>query len=120
MPRNISFALTTGQFLAGTKTVTRRLGWADLLWGMTLQAVRKSQGLKKGEKVERLGAIRILDVRREPLELMLRDEEYGRDEARREGFPEMSAGDFVEFFCRTHRGCTPATTVTRIAFVRLP
>lgn len=27
MARNISFALTTPQFIARTKTVTRRMGW---------------------------------------------------------------------------------------------
>lgn len=47
--RNMSFALTTDQILAGTKTVTRRLGWLRLQPGDHLRPVRKCMGLRPGE-----------------------------------------------------------------------
>jgi hypothetical protein len=118
LPRNISFAQTTEQFLANLKDVTRRVGWLDVKEGDMLVAVRKGQGLKKGEKVTRLGRIRVTSVRRECLELIAVDEEYGREEVRREGFPDKTPAEFVAFFCAGHRGCTPGTIVTRIEFVR--
>ena len=65
--RNMSFALTTEQIRARTKTVTRRLGWEFLKPGDLVQAVVKCQGLKKGEKVEPLAELRIVAVRRESL-----------------------------------------------------
>jgi hypothetical protein len=100
MPRNISFALTAAQFLDGSKDVTRRMGWKHLKAGDILCAVEKSQGLKKGETVNKLGMIRVVSVRREKLDQISRFAlSYGRDECRREGFPKISPGDFVEFFC---------------------
>ena len=57
MPRNISFAHTTPQFLARAKTVTRRNGWRFLTPGDVLMACRKIRGLRKGEQLERLGLI---------------------------------------------------------------
>ncbi|UEC05470.1 ASCH domain-containing protein [Burkholderia vietnamiensis] len=118
--RNISFMLTPGQILDGSKTVTRRLGWLHLRPGDLLQGVEKGMGLRKGEKVQRLRTIRVVDVRPEALSAMTADPEYGRAECVREGFgnhPELrEPAAFVTFFCRTHRGCRPETTVTRIAF----
>lgn len=116
--RNISFALTTEQFLAGTKTVTRRVGWEHLKAGDMLCAVRKSQGLKKGEQVERLGVIRIRSVRRERLSCMTQDEVYGKRECVREGFPDLAPAQFVEFFCKSHKGTWRESLVTRIQFER--
>jgi hypothetical protein len=117
--RNISFALTTPQFLARNKTVTRRNGWRKLKVGEVLCAVEKGQGLKRGEKVVRLGCIKVTDVRREPLRRLLDDADYGSAEVGREAFPEQSPSEFVEFFCRTHLGCTPDSEVTRIKYVFL-
>jgi hypothetical protein len=119
VPRQISFFLTTPQFVARTKDVTRRVGWAALAAGETLQAVRQAQGLKKGEKVEKLGLILVRDVRREPLRRLTDEPRYGRIETDREGFPEMSPAEFVAFFCRTHR-VFPQRLVTRIEYERLP
>lgn len=66
--RNMSFALTAEQIRNRTKTVTRRLRWFRLKPGALLQPVLKSQGLKKGEHVEKIcGHIRVVGVRREPL-----------------------------------------------------
>lgn len=114
--RHMSFALTTEQVLAGTKTVTRRLGWECLRPGDSILAVRKCMGLKKGEKRQPLAVLRILDVRRESLGRMVRDLQYGRDECRREGFPLMDPAEFVRFFVGSHAGCVPKSIVTRIEF----
>jgi len=119
MPRNISFALTTAQFRDGSKDVTRRLAWKDLKAGDILCAVEKGMGLKKGETVKKLGLIRVVSARREPLRKMLDATCYGRNEVRREGFPAMTPEEFVEFFCRSHAGCTPDSDVTRIEFERI-
>jgi hypothetical protein len=114
--RNISFALTTMQFKNRTKTVTRRLGWKTIGPGETLQAVVKSQGLKKGEHPVKLGKIYVESVRREKLkDLRTRFGGYGRDECKKEGFPEMLPWEFIMFFCK-HNKCDPETFVTRIEF----
>lgn len=124
MPRNISFALTTPQFLDGTKDVTRRMGWLKLKDGDLLCAVKKGMGLKPGEKIERLGMIRVKSVRREPLDALLRFHPYGEIECQREGFPPPHSyswpSAFIEFFCASHKGCTPESIVTRIEFERAP
>lgn len=117
--RNISFMLTTSQFIDGTKDVTRRLGWTFADVGMELCAVEKSQGLGKGGKIKRLGTIRLVGVRREPLSNMTRDTVYGHHEVVREGFPGMSPKEFVEFFCWSHKGCKPSTIITRLEFVKV-
>ena len=110
--RLISFFLTTPQFLDGTKDVTRRLGWKHLKPGDRLMAVRKSQGRKKGEPVERLGEIEVKSVYFEPLDAI------DREDCRREGFPEMGPLDFVQMFCK-HMGCEPSREVTRIEFCKV-
>ena len=112
--RNISFSLTTEQFKARTKTVTRRLGWLFLQPGDVLMGCEKCMGLKPGEKINRLGRIRVVSVRREPLASML-SEPYGAEEARKEGFPQMDGHDFVHMFIM-HMECMAATCVTRIEF----
>lgn len=115
--KNISFAMTTDQFLDGSKTVTRRLGWMKLKSGDVLCAVEKSQGLKKGETVKKLGTIRVVDVRREQIRAMRGMDDY-EAELSAEGFPTWSPEDFITMFC-DHNGCTPDTLVTRIEFERL-
>lgn len=110
--RNISFALTTPQFLAGTKTVTRRMGWQFLKAGDRLCAIEKGQGLKKGEKVKRLGEIEVVSVSRERLN------QIGRSDVCWEGFMGWEPSEFVQFFCRAN-GCKPSDWVTRIQFKRL-
>lgn len=119
--RNISFSLTKPQFLAGTKDVTRRMGWENARAGDVLKAVEKCMGLKKGEAMVIIGHIRLLDLRREPLDRLLAgNQHYGRQECIREGFPEMTPAEFVEFFCRTHTGCFPEREITRLEFERIP
>lgn len=100
--RNMSFALTTEQVRLRTKTVTRRTGWATLTPGTLIQPVVKGMGLKPGEKVEKIGGpIRVVSVRRERLDAI--ESEYGQDECRAEGFPNLSPVEFVAMFCATHR-----------------
>lgn len=120
MPRNISFALTRRQYEDGSKDVTRRLKWLNLKDGDLLCPVAKAMGLKPGEQIERLSPplIRVWP-RREPLRRMIDEPDYGREECRREGFPGMTPGEFVEFFCASHKGCTPDSEITRIEFERL-
>lgn len=120
MPRNMSFMLTTQQIRDRTKTVTRRMGWADLAAGTVLNAVVKSQGLKKGEKVETLATIRVIAVHREFLDRLTADPVYGLQECAREGFrisdPMGTPEGFIEGFCASHKGCKPDSWVTRIEF----
>lgn len=120
MSRNMSFALTTKQVRERTKTVTRRMGWESLRPGYAMQAVVKCQGLKKGEKVEPIAPIETVDVRREPLRRLTDDLDYGFAETTKEGFPEGHPlhwpSEFVAFFCKSHKGCTPDSIITRIEF----
>ena len=113
--RNMSFMLTTDQFRSQTKTVTRRLGWKNLKPGVLVMGCEKCQGLKKGESLVRLGKIRIKSVRREPLDLMAKDEQYGNSEAILEGFPDLTGLEFVTMFCREMK-VIPETEVTRIEY----
>lgn len=113
--RNISFALTTPQFKARTKFVTRRLRWIGLEPNTILMGVEKAMGLRKGQKIKRLGKIRVLTVTREALNRMSRFPKYGDRECQLEGFPEMNGAEFVQMFCK-HNACTPETVITRITF----
>lgn len=114
--RNLSFMLTGPQFLDRSKDVTRRLGWLFAKAGDVVMGVEKSQGLGKGGKIKPYGKVQFVDVRREPLRRMIDDPVYGREECRREGFPDMTPEQFVAFWCRSHRGATPETDVTRLEF----
>ena len=114
--RNMSFMLTTEQIMNRSKTVTRRLGWRHLKPGDTIAACRKCMGLKKGEKIERIAELRVVSVQQECLDRMLDDGLYGMIECAKEGFPGMTVDDFVDFFCRSHKGVYPETPVTRIEF----
>lgn len=111
----MSFMHTKAQVLDGSKTVTRRLGWWFLRGGEELRAVEKARGLR-AQEIRALRVIRVLEVRRERLDRMLREPRYGRAECRLEGYPELTPAQFVQMFCDTHKGCTPATEVNRIHF----
>jgi hypothetical protein len=110
--RLMAFSLTTPQVQARTKTVTRRAGygWLALKPGQRVQAVEKGMGLKKGETVNRLAVLRIVDVRLEPLIAI------DQADVSAEGFPEMTPHEFIAFFCRTHRGTQPTDEVVRVQF----
>ena len=110
MARNMSFMLTTQQVLDGTKDVTRRVGWWTLKPGDQLNAVEKGMGLKRGQKVVHLCRIEVVSIRHERLDAIT------PDDVRREGFLDMTPLHFIEMFCQTHKGCTPATIINRIEF----
>lgn len=109
MPRNMSFSMTTDQFRNRTKTVTRRFGWWFLKPGDVVCGVEKAMGLKKGEKIKRLGMIRIVSTRTEPLNWIT------NAELDLEGLPDTSPREFVAWLsgrCRVQ----PHKPVNRIEF----
>lgn len=112
MPRLMSFALTTDAIVSRTKTVTRRLGWRSLQPGTQLWACGKVMGRRPTEPLEKLALIEVTDVRRQPL-WKIYDE--GREGCRREGFPELTPGEFIDLFCQ-HMNCCRTDEVTRIEF----
>jgi hypothetical protein len=105
----MSFTMTTAQFLDGSKTVTRRLNWNFLKPGDILQGAEKTMGLQKGQKVKRLGFLRVVSVRKEPLNAIT------KQDCIREGFPNLTPEQFVEML-RDHYGISPDTPVNRIEF----
>jgi hypothetical protein len=116
--RNISFALTTAQFLDGSKSVTSRRGWMYAKAGQVVMGVERGQGLKKGEKVRKLGPIRFVNVRRELLCEMTDRPGYGRSECQKEGFPHLTPAEFIEMFT-AHNGGNADSGVSRIEFEHL-
>lgn len=123
--RQISFMLTTEAARQKTKDITRRLGWSNVKVGDRLQQVVKSQGLKRGEHVEKIHVIEVVSKRFERLDSLTVDGRYpGRvsytqeeaiNEIRREGFPGITPEEFVTMFCQ-HNGCSPDVIVNRIEF----
>ena len=66
-------------------------------------------GLMKGEKIKRLGYIRILSIRTEPLHAIT------QEDCIKEGFPEKEPAEFVKMIC-DHYGCNEWHPVQRIEF----
>lgn len=112
MPRMMSFAMTKGQMLNKTKTVTRRLGWGSLKAGDTLFAVDRVMGFRKGEKPTVLGMLRVTEVHREPLNWI------SQEDVIREGFHDMTASQFIGMFAG-HYGIAHDAMITRIEFVHV-
>jgi hypothetical protein len=108
MPRLMSVSLTEDAVVARTKTVTRRMGWLNLKAGDRLTLCRKVMGRRKDEPLVRIVDVEVVSVRREQLSLI------GIDDVIAEGFTDMTPWEFVEFFCASHQGCQPGSTVTRI------
>lgn len=115
--RQISFSQTVEQIRSGQKTVTRRLGWQHARVGDDLTAIVKGQGLRKGEKVERLATIRVVGIRRERLDRMITDPEYGAREVKLEGYP-LGYDDPVKFvgWFAEDNGIPWSEEITRIEF----
>jgi hypothetical protein len=109
----MSFSLTIEQMRNKTKTVTRRNGWWFLRPGDIVNAVEKAMGLKKGEKIKKIGQIRIIDTNK------IQVSQIDRQDLIREGLPYMSPAEFVDFFCKNHHGCSPDTIINRITFEHL-
>ena len=107
--RLISFSMTKDAVRERRKTVTRRIGWRFVQVGDRLRGVEKAMGLRKGERVQDLALIEVLDVRREPLMAIT------EDDVEREGYPDRDVAAFIARFQRAMR-CHPHTEVTRIEF----
>lgn len=110
MPRNMSFMLTTAQMLNKTKTQTRRLGWWNLKPNEILNAVEKCQGLKKGQKMIKIGKILVTERRIEKLSAITQADVIA------EGFPDLTPAQFVDMFCLANK-CAPNVIVNVITFV---
>ena len=106
---------TGPQLAAGAKTVTRRLGWWFLKGGEEIRAVERARGLRK-EAMRELRIFCVLTATKERLDRIVSDANYGREECRLEGYPELSPEQFVEMFCDTHPGVSPPTAINRIHF----
>lgn len=107
--RNMSFSLTTPQFKARTKFVTRRLGWKTAKAGDLICGVEKAMGLKKGEKMVRLGIIRIVSARRESLMSIT------AEDCVLEGFPDFTPEQFIKMLCVAN-SIKPYKIITRIEY----
>ena len=126
MSRLMSAAFTEAAVRDRTKTVTRRKGWWEdkngrrmVKPGDRLTLCRKVMGRKAGEPLERIADVEVTDVRRERLDRMLTDLDYGFDETEREGmrttnpaavFPSV----FVDLYFVAAQGMDPSDYVTRI------
>jgi hypothetical protein len=116
--RLLSVALTEQAVIERRKFVTRRLGWRFVRVGDHLTLVRKSMGRRRRdgtvEPLVRLGEVRVVSVRREPLNAItvedVRAEGFGSwvDE-----FGAYATNRFVGFFCG-HMNCDHDTEITRI------
>jgi len=106
MPRRMSCAFTVSAVHDRSKTVTRRdvTTWLDLRPGDPLTLVEKAMGLKKGAKQVVLAQVEIVSTRMEPLSAI----DYEPGGCLREGFPEMSVYQFMDFWRESH--CYPAGT----------
>lgn len=105
----MSFALTKRQFIDKSKTVTRRFGWLFIKPGDVICGVEKTIGFKKGEKIKRLGMIRIISTRREVLH------EITKSDCIKEGFPAMEPENFIKMLCMFSK-CNRNASITRIEF----
>ncbi len=110
MPSALSFFLTTAQIRDRSKTVTRRRN-CKLKPGQLFYAVEKVQGLKKGEKHNRLDLLRCL--KNDPV--VLDGPTLTIDDVAREGFPDLSPIEFVAMFCKAMKR-EAAEIVQRVEF----
>lgn len=109
--RCMSFHLTADAIRNGTKDVTRRLGWRDILVGDVFEGVVKYRGVRVADR-QSLGVFRVVSVRREQLNYICLN-----DVRRREGYPGWTQAQFIDHFCKAMR-CDRNVTVTRIEFKR--
>ena len=113
--RNMSFLKTLGQMQfadPGPKDITSRDGWWFLKPGDVVMAVKKAMGLKRGEKVEKLYPIEIVSTRRYRLG------DITQADVIREGFPNWTPEQFVDFFCHEMK-CGVFQALNRIEFKRI-
>jgi len=138
MPRLMSVTLTEQAVVEHRKTVTRRLGWWQdrndrplLKVGDRLTLCRKVMGRRHRctwcsgqasfcdrcdgtgtivDPLVRLAEAEVVDLSRQQVSV-----QNTVNEAAREGFPEWTWGQFVEFFC-TEMKVPPHRVITRIEF----
>lgn len=119
MPRLMSVSLTEDAVRDRRKTVTRRLGWKFLKPGDRLMLCRKVMGRRKGEPLERIAEVEVVDVRRERL-WDITDDDIAREcvdpglftETYVDtGLPTITA--WVEWFCE-EMDVRPDDEITRI------
>lgn len=103
----MSVSLTAQAVRDRVKTQTRRDGWLRLNSGNQLALCPRYRGVSRGDR-ELITIVDVISVRREPLRAI------SAADVLAEGFPEWTPDEFVEFFCRTHRGIEPASEITRI------
>ncbi|HET7690018.1 MAG TPA: hypothetical protein VFK41_06555 [Nocardioidaceae bacterium] len=118
MARLMSVAFTEQAVIERRKTVTRRKGWWEdrngrrlIKPGDHLTLCRKVMGRKPGEQLVRLAEVQVVDVRREPLYLCVAD--WNR-EGPAEGFPDLTAQEFMRQFFVDAQGMATDDDVTRI------
>jgi hypothetical protein len=111
MPRLMSVAYTTPQVVARIKTQTRRVGWRMLEAGDELTLCPKVMG-RKGAPLERIVTVEVTEVRREPLAVI------SAEDVAREGFPDWTPADFIDFFVATFR--VPSSTELTVISWRYP
>jgi hypothetical protein len=114
--KRMAFSMTIPQMERRTKTVTRREGWWDeetdeprVDPGEHVLAIQKGMGLKKGEPQVAIHEIEVVQISRERLDTIT------REDCAAEGFPAFEPSDFIAFF-----GKPGQTIVTRIEFVHEP
>lgn len=118
----MSVAFTEQAVRDRTKTVTRRKGWLFLKPGDRLTLVRKSMGRNRKdaegrwytEPLVRIAEVRIVSVRREPLCAIQSSQERAAAELAREGFPGMTAHEFMTRYFAEAQGIGFMDEVTRI------
>lgn len=109
MPRLMSVAMTVDAVRARAKRVTRRAGWTFLEPGHVVTLCPKVQGRRRGQPLERIVDVEVLDVRREQLGEIYHEP----NGVALEGFPDMTPAAFInEFFYP--QGLDPWSEITRI------
>lgn len=108
--RHMSFAMTTEQVEKGTKTVTRRDGWTHLKPGEIFLAVRKTMGLKRGQKVQPIRHLRCISNSRERLDAITKEDVV------KEGYPDLTPKEFIAKYIQAKRGRKATMMVSRIEF----
>ena len=131
--KNISFTATKPQFRAHQKHVTRRGNkngptWKNLKPGDVIMGCEQCQGLGKGGKIVKMGAIIILDATPEPIDTIIKrpvrdtprriEDQYPfalPSETTLEGFPELTPAQFVDMLCEMN-DCEQETEFNRVLF----
>lgn len=110
MPRRMSVSMTLDAVRARTKIVTRRRvdTWRDLQPGDRLTLIEKGMGRPRGAKQVVVCEVEVVDVRVEPLYAITEDEVIA------EGFPNMTPGEFCDFWMSGH-GYNPRTQTEAMA-----